>query len=177
MLLVRNHLGIACSTWRTGNLTVRKVLQSGQFYTVIVCFMFMETTWRIKKLVNKTVSVTHPAWILFPLSTYANAYISVFFSSLYERMAESLPQCPQYLPSRLSLMYYQTLHFFSCTFSPFPLPSLVDSAHQKYKISLLGLPTIPLSRWSCDLWCCCLTLELFNQHLGRDSSTQMCSTW
>lgn len=97
-------------------------------------------------------SISYPSSMDFvPTLHICKCIYLCIFSSLYERMAESLPQCPQYLPSRLSLMYYQTLHFFSCTFSPFPLPSLVDSAHQKYKISLLGLPTIPLSRWSCDL--------------------------
>lgn len=94
-------------------------------------------------------------------------------------MAEgcSLPPCPQCLPSLLSFMRYHTLHFFLYTSSPVPLPSLADSAHQKWKFSLLGLPTVPLSCWGCDLWCCCLTLELFSQHLWEDSSAQMCSTW
>lgn len=76
---------------------------------------------RIKHPVNKIISVPHPAWILFPLSTWTSVCVSVFYSSYMRKWQStghwSLPHCPQCLLSFLSLMYYHTLHFLPYTFS------------------------------------------------------------
>lgn len=58
VLLVRSHLGIASSTWKMENLTVRKVWQGGWFCLAFMCFVLYGSNIQIKQLLDKIKPAT-----------------------------------------------------------------------------------------------------------------------
>lgn len=82
------------------------------------------------KAADEQNKVSYPG-ILFPLSTYTSVSLSVFFSSLYDRVTEHLlclcPSMPYFISLPYVLWY---LPSFSLPILFFPLfPSLEDSAY------------------------------------------------
>lgn len=115
VLPVRNRLGIACSTWRTESLTVRKVWQSGQSCTGIVCFMCMETTAGEQNNSSYTSSMD----FVSTLHTYKCSALQLTGENGRGLLFASMST----VPSLTSLLYvlsyfaFLSLHVFPCSTS------------------------------------------------------------